>query len=108
MRLDHLLSKELRSRRVTALVGLRPTSRKPVVLAQGGDPLEPPRRQPGGLQESERTLVEHWLFGLSASSGRFSTAAHAAGTTAGGVRRPSTLLGPEGTAAGGPLGQDRW
>ena len=51
--------------------------------------------------------MEHWLFGLSTSSGRFSTAAQRHGTTARGARGPGTLLGPEGTAAGGPLGQDR-
>jgi hypothetical protein len=42
--------------------------------------------------------VEHWLFGLSASSGRL---VRPQGTERliRGASRPSTLLGPEGTAA---------
>ena len=86
MRLDHLLSKEHLAS--PFWVSSRAAARASV---------------PGVAS----SLVEHWLFGLSTSSGRVSTVADAAGTTAGGAPGPSTLLGPEGTAALGPLGQDR-
>ena len=42
--------------------------------------------------------MEHWLFGLSVSSGRL-VQPLAAGKLVRGARRPSTLLGPEEAAA---------
>jgi hypothetical protein len=50
--------------------------------------------------------VEHWLFGLSVSSGRL-VQPLAAGKPVRGARRPSTLLGPEGTAVRPLLYTDR-
>jgi len=45
------------------------------VLAQGGDPLEPPRRQPGGQQSMDALLVEHWLLGPGSGPAQASTPA---------------------------------
>jgi hypothetical protein len=55
--------------------------------------------------EVASSLVEHWLFGLGSCPGwlvRSQCVKHTATWKARsqGLRRPSTLLGPEGTAAG--------
>jgi hypothetical protein len=62
------------------------------------------------------SLVEHWLFGPSVATGPVSTSAvRWNGTQERGASGPSTLLGPEGTAAmvllwhwETNLGQDRF
>jgi hypothetical protein len=68
----------------------------------------PPRPEPhlGRPFRGGRSLVEHWLFGLGCCPGglvqplcRRDTAARKARSR--GLHRPSTLLGPEGTAAHG-------
>ncbi len=112
MRLDHLLSKEHLASPAgrparPALPEVAKAARWPLghlrrgrtVLAQGGDPPEPPQ---GGCSQ-----VEHWLFGPYASSlwlvhpPGSALRSRRDGTPSVMVHGPSTLLGPEGTAAGG-------
>ena len=72
-------------------------------LPRGATPWNPRGKVPSGaLQQDGCSLVEHWLFGPSVVAGPASTAARECGehgTRVRGASGPSTLLGPEGTAA---------
>jgi hypothetical protein len=99
VRLDHLLSKEQLARLRSLLRGRVQSHISSACL------------------EVASSLVEHWLFGPSVTAGPASTAARKYGehgTQVRGATGPSTLLGPEGTAASVSetprlfLGQDRF
>ena len=80
MRLDHLLSKERLA--LPANVG---GVQSHISVIRGGS-----------------SLVEHWLFGLGGSPGWLVRPLAAWNAGSWGSTRPSTLLGPEGTAAWPP------